>query len=73
MASNAATSAQRDQSASVERIDGCRRLPTYRCFNVEITGNIAHIQLKRGDELNTMVPEFWTSPRNHRSLCTAQK
>ena len=33
---------------------------TYRCFNVETTGNIAHIQLKRGDELNTMVPEFWT-------------
>ena len=33
---------------------------TYRCFNVEIADNIAHIQLKRGDELNTMVPEFWT-------------
>ena len=32
---------------------------TYRCFNVEIADNIAHIQLKRGDELNTMVPEFW--------------
>jgi enoyl-CoA hydratase/carnithine racemase len=32
---------------------------TYRCFNVEIAGNIAHVQLKRGDELNTMVPEFW--------------
>ncbi|MGH6873154.1 MAG: crotonase/enoyl-CoA hydratase family protein [Rhizomicrobium sp.] len=31
----------------------------YRCFNVEIEGGIAHIQLKRGDELNTMVPEFW--------------
>ena len=33
---------------------------TYRCFNVEIADHIAHIQLKRGDELNTMVPEFWT-------------
>jgi enoyl-CoA hydratase len=33
---------------------------TYRCFNVEIANNIAHVQLKRGDELNTMVPEFWT-------------
>ncbi len=33
---------------------------TYRCFNVEIANHIAHIQLKRGDELNTMVPEFWT-------------
>ena len=33
---------------------------TYRCFNVEIANQVAHIQLKRGDELNTMVPEFWT-------------
>src|ERR1700761_8294185 len=33
---------------------------TYRCFNVEIADHIAHIQLKRGDELNTMVPEFWS-------------
>ena len=33
---------------------------TYRCFNVEIADHVAHIQLKRGDELNTMVPEFWT-------------
>ena len=33
---------------------------TYRCFDVEISHHIAHIQLKRGNELNTMVPEFWT-------------
>ncbi|MBV9043819.1 MAG: enoyl-CoA hydratase/isomerase family protein, partial [Alphaproteobacteria bacterium] len=33
---------------------------TYRCFNVEIADNIAHIQLKRPAELNSMVPEFWT-------------
>ena len=32
---------------------------TYRCFNVEIADHVAHLQLKRGDELNTMVPEFW--------------
>ena len=32
---------------------------TYRCFNIEIADNIAHLQLKRADELNTMVPEFW--------------
>ena len=32
----------------------------YRCFAVEIKDGIAHIQLKRGAELNTMVPEFWT-------------
>ena len=32
---------------------------TYRCFDVQIENNIAHIRLTRGDELNTMVPEFW--------------
>src|SRR5882762_2511751 len=32
---------------------------TYRCFDVEIAGNIAHLKMKRGAELNTMVPEFW--------------
>ncbi|HWD48905.1 MAG TPA: crotonase/enoyl-CoA hydratase family protein [Rhizomicrobium sp.] len=31
----------------------------YRCFNVTIADHIAHIQLKRPEELNTMVPEFW--------------
>jgi enoyl-CoA hydratase len=31
----------------------------YRCFNVDIADNIAHLQLKRPDDLNTMVPEFW--------------
>ncbi|HEV2563081.1 MAG TPA: crotonase/enoyl-CoA hydratase family protein [Rhizomicrobium sp.] len=32
---------------------------TYRCFNVEIANNVAHLQLSRGSEFNTMVPEFW--------------
>ena len=32
---------------------------TYRCFNVEIAGAVAHLQLKRPAELNSMVPEFW--------------
>ena len=32
---------------------------THRCFDVDIADNIAHLTLKRGDELNTMVPEFW--------------
>src|SRR5260221_7599284 len=32
---------------------------TYRCFEIEIADKIAHVKLKRGDELNTMVPEFW--------------
>jgi enoyl-CoA hydratase len=31
----------------------------YRCFNVEISDGVAHIQLKRAKDLNTMVPEFW--------------
>jgi len=32
---------------------------TYRCFDVRTSDAIAHITLKRPDELNTMVPEFW--------------
>ncbi len=32
---------------------------TYSCFSVSISDAIAHICLKRGDELNTMTPEFW--------------
>jgi enoyl-CoA hydratase len=32
---------------------------TYRCFNVEIADKIAHLELNRPDEFNTMVPEFW--------------
>ncbi len=32
---------------------------TYRCFDVQIADNIAHLVLKRGEEMNTMVPEFW--------------
>ncbi len=32
---------------------------TYRCFDVDIADKIARITLKRGDELNTMTPDFW--------------
>ncbi|MDE2498844.1 MAG: enoyl-CoA hydratase/isomerase family protein [Alphaproteobacteria bacterium] len=32
---------------------------TYRCFDVGIADKIARITLKRGDELNTMTPDFW--------------
>jgi len=32
---------------------------SYRCFNVEIADKVAHVQFKRGEALNTMVPEFW--------------
>jgi len=31
----------------------------YRCFDVDITDQVAHVRLNRPDELNTMVPEFW--------------
>ena len=32
---------------------------SYRCFDLEIENRIAHLRLKRGDALNSMVPEFW--------------
>lgn len=32
----------------------------YECFDVSIENQVAHIQLKRADELNTMVPSFWS-------------
>jgi enoyl-CoA hydratase len=33
---------------------------TYRCFEVTEHGHVAHVVLNRPDELNSMVPEFWT-------------
>lgn len=33
--------------------------PTYRCFQVSVSDKVAHVVMSRGDELNTMVPEFW--------------
>lgn len=32
---------------------------TYRCFDVTVEDHVAHLILTRGEELNTMVPEFW--------------
>jgi enoyl-CoA hydratase len=32
---------------------------TYRCFDVDITDRVAHVQLSRPDELNTMTADFW--------------
>ena len=32
----------------------------YECFDVSIAGKVAHLQLKRPDELNTMIPAFWS-------------
>ena len=31
----------------------------YTCFDVDVTHGVAHLILKRADELNTMTPEFW--------------
>lgn len=32
----------------------------YRCFDVDLSGGVAHVQLNRPDELNSMVREFWS-------------
>lgn len=32
----------------------------YKCFDVEESGGVAHVQLSRGEKLNTMIPEFWS-------------
>jgi len=32
----------------------------YECFEVNVSDKVAHLQLKRPDELNTMTPAFWS-------------
>jgi enoyl-CoA hydratase len=32
----------------------------YDCFDVSMSDKVAHLQLKRPDELNTMIPAFWS-------------
>lgn len=32
----------------------------YQCFDVEESGGVAHVRLSRGEQLNTMVPAFWS-------------
>jgi enoyl-CoA hydratase len=32
----------------------------YTCFDVEVTDHVAHVRLNRPDELNSMVPAFWS-------------
>ncbi len=32
----------------------------YECFDVSISDHVAHLQLKRPDQLNSMIPSFWT-------------
>jgi len=44
-------------------------MTSYTCFDVDITDGVVHIVLKRGDELNTMTPDFWTElPEIVRSI-----
>ena len=31
-----------------------------RCFEVEVEAKVAQVRMCRPDELNSMVPEFWT-------------
>ena len=33
---------------------------TYECFEVTEIGKVTHVQLSRGDNLNTMIPAFWS-------------
>ena len=33
---------------------------SYECFEVTEIENVAHVQLSRGDSLNTMIPAFWS-------------
>jgi enoyl-CoA hydratase len=33
---------------------------TYRCFDVEIADQVAHLRLNRPDEYNSMIAEFWS-------------
>lgn len=30
------------------------------CFELETAGNVAHLRMRRPDELNSMIPAFWT-------------
>ena len=32
----------------------------YKCFDVDESRGVAHVQLSRGEKLNTMIPEFWS-------------
>ena len=32
----------------------------YTCFEIEETEGVAHLILSRPDELNSMIPAFWT-------------
>ena len=36
----------------------------YKCFKYSLNDHIAHVILSRGDELNTMIKDFWTELPN---------
>ena len=36
----------------------------YKCFKYNLKDRIAHVILSRGDELNTMIKEFWSELPN---------
>ena len=36
----------------------------YKCFEYSLEDHIAHVTLSRGDELNTMIKEFWSELPN---------
>ncbi len=42
------------------RVHGRYRRGVNECFDVSISDHVAHLQLKRPDAYNTMVPSFWT-------------
>ncbi len=33
---------------------------TYKCFSTEISDGVGHLRMIRADELNSMIPEFWS-------------
>ncbi|MCU0272088.1 MAG: crotonase/enoyl-CoA hydratase family protein [Acidimicrobiales bacterium] len=34
-------------------------MTTYECFDVTVSDHVAHVVLKRGEQMNTMIPAFW--------------
>jgi enoyl-CoA hydratase len=44
----------------------------YTCFDVDVTDGVAHVVLKRADEMNTMTADFWRElPEIARSLSSS--
>jgi len=44
----------------------------YKCFEVEVSGGVAHLKMSRPEQLNSMIPEFWNElPQAIEELETA--